>query len=334
MKKVISLIVISLMVFVSCVNQSQEESKIVYKAFDKTVCLKAEKHEVPPSLLYPRNMFLLDSVLVIYNEMMDTLFQVFHKETLNYKYSFGLKGGGPEDFHMLSSYLVGSDGQSAVVQDLNTLCRISLRDGRPSITKIPIPVQRDYYNGMVQLKDSILLCNADFSDAEPFMFIYPSRELSFKENTERFGGDMAALKDAYAFYTVARPEGDRFAVFYAYQRKYCIYSSEGKLLREVMLDIQPYESEVSVDSEKRYIHTISVFATDNCIYALNLDMTAPEIMEQKHFPSVQVFSWDGKPLTCYELDCMISCFTVDEAEKRIYGAFAEDEDAIYTFRME
>ena len=90
MKKVISLIVISLMVFVSCVNQSQEESKIVYKAFDKTVCLKAEKHEVPPSLLYPRNMFLLDSVLVIYNEMMDTLFQVFHKETLNYKYSFGM----------------------------------------------------------------------------------------------------------------------------------------------------------------------------------------------------------------------------------------------------
>lgn len=29
MKKVISLIVISLMVFVSCVNQSQEESKVV-----------------------------------------------------------------------------------------------------------------------------------------------------------------------------------------------------------------------------------------------------------------------------------------------------------------
>ena len=169
------------------------------------------------------------------------------------------------------------------------------------------------------------------------MFIYPNGETknwgSYPESAERFGGDLAALKDAYTGYTVASPKGDRFASFYAYLRQFRIFNSKGELLKAVTLNIDPCDAQVSADPEKRCIYPIAVYATDNYIYTLNLDMTAQEIGELKHFPSIQVFTWEGEPVAKYNLDCMISCFTIDEAAKCIYGMFVENEHTIYTFQM-
>lgn len=62
-------------------------------------------------------------------------------------------------------------------------------------------------------------------------------------------------------------------------------------------------------------------------------MTPEEIRERKACPSVQKFSWEGKPLKRLYLDRMISSFAIDEKEQTIYGVFAENEDEIYTFDM-
>lgn len=62
-------------------------------------------------------------------------------------------------------------------------------------------------------------------------------------------------------------------------------------------------------------------------------MTPQDIYARKQLPSLQLFSWGGKPLKQYKLDRYISTFTVDEDRQILYGVFAEDEGSIYTFNL-
>ena len=89
-----------------------------------------------------------------------------------------------------------------------------------------------------------------------------------------------------------------------------------------------------LEVENRYIYAIGAYATENYIYTLNLDMTPQDIYAGKYYPSLQVFSWEGKPLKKYKLNCYISAFTIDEASRTVYGVFAEDESSIYTFNLD
>ena len=112
-----------------------------------------------------------------------------------------------------------------------------------------------------------------------------------------------------------------------------IYGKDGELKRDVILDILPGQERPDVDDYLRFIHPISIYATDSYIYTLNLDMTTEEIENRKTTPNIQVFDWEGKPLTQYKLDCFINTFVVDEVANKIYGAFVEDEDHIYVFNL-
>ena len=60
-------------------------------------------------------------------------------------------------------------------------------------------------------------------------------------------------------------------------------------------------------------------------------MKPEEIYSRKSLPSIQVFSWEGKPLAQWFLDRFVSSFVVDDDRQTIYGVFAENEAEIYTF---
>ena len=105
------------------------------------------------------------------------------------------------------------------------------------------------------------------------------------------------------------------------------------MLHDIELNVLPGEQKVSLEAEKRYIHAIAIYATEDYIYTLNLDMTPQDIYARKQLPSLQLFSWGGKPLKQYKLDRYISTFTVDEDRQILYGVFAEDEGFIYTFNL-
>ena len=118
--------------------------------------------------------------------------------------------------------------------------------------------------------------------------------------------------------TVAKPDKSCFVSFYQHIRRFRIYGKDGELKRDVILDILPGQERPEVDDYLRFIHPISVYATDSYIYTLNLDMTTEEIENRKTTPNIQVFDWEGKPLTQYKLDCFINTFVVDEVANKIY----------------
>ncbi|MBU3853510.1 MAG: TolB-like 6-bladed beta-propeller domain-containing protein [Candidatus Paraprevotella stercoravium] len=332
MKRIVYLLFL-VMCISSCKNQKVDD---VYTAFPESHTLTAEIHQIPPIMLNPRGMYLLDSSLVVFNDGLDTCFQVFDRNSLEYRYSFGLKGNGPEDFNMPSGDVVYNRQGEVAILDVNMLKVISFKDGHPVVGTRKIPAQNSYYNGLISLNDSLFVCNGDFEDTKEFMFIHGDGTLELKvdypEGIDRFGS-ILQRNQAYEHMAVARPSGDRFASFYTFQRAFRIINEKGDILKNVTLAIEPFDEQIPVDDEQRRIHVLSVRATQDYIYTLNLDMTPEEIYQQKSFPSIQVYSWDGEPVKKYNLDRFISSFTIDESSQMIYGAFAEKEDEIYVFRM-
>lgn len=313
-----------------------KKSSSHYISFEQSKSLLSVSHKVPPIMLYPRNIYVCDDNLVVFNEGLDTLFQVFNLNDFSYKYSFGIKGHGPNDFIMPSVQAAKVSNTNISILDMKTIKNISFKDDKHIIRTESLDAPFEFLNGFVKLYDSLFCCDAGLEEEKEFMFINHDGSFEqwgeYPENTDRLGSTLAR-NQAYAKISVSKPDGSRFAAFYNSQRHFRIYDDSGKLLHDVYLDISPFEELPAKNPEERYIHTISAYATDKYIYTLNLDMKAEEIASQKCFPNIQVFSWNGKPLKQYSLDRFISSFTVCEKQNKIYGVFVDDDEHIYSFDM-
>lgn len=325
---------IFLFVILVCACCAQPNRNQTYTSFKETDTLMTATHPIPPIMLYPRGMFLEGDYLVVYNDKMDTCFQVFDRKNLQYLYSFGLLGGGPEDFQMPMPQVVGKNAAGTFIQDGNVLKLISFADGTPVISTHKLPLEQRVYNGLRMLADSSYVCEAGFEENKEYLFIHADGTSEYKvdypETEERFGS-LLARNQAYGRIEAVHPSGERFASFYSFDRRFRIIDRSGEILHDVTLDIAPREKQIPVEDRDRRIHTLSAYATENHIYTLNLDMKPEEIYAQKGLPSIQVFSWEGEPLAQWFLDRFISSFTVDEDSHTIYGVFAENEKEIYTF---
>lgn len=63
-----------------------------YVGFNEKRSVQAVKVEIPPVLLYPRALYLIDGKLIVFNEKTDTLFQMFSVPELHYLNQFGIRG--------------------------------------------------------------------------------------------------------------------------------------------------------------------------------------------------------------------------------------------------
>ena len=115
-----------------------------YSGFEQTISVKSTKIEIPPVLLYPRNLFLLKDRLIVLNEKTDTLFQVFSMPELEYQGQFGIKGEGPNDFHLPSIQAVSYTESGFILSDLNKLKAINWENSEPHITSTDMPYQFQY----------------------------------------------------------------------------------------------------------------------------------------------------------------------------------------------
>lgn len=323
-------------IFFCIVGCNQPNTSIHYNSFEEYDSLNAVSQEIPPVMLYPKNIFLCNNNIVVFNEKMDTIFQVFNQDNFSYKYSFGIRGQGPNDFILPSTQGVEITQKDFAILDVKTIKKISFKEDMPVIQTNLISAPFEYFNGFIKLSDSLYCCDAGFEEKHEFMFVYPNGSFQkwgeYPEDIERLGSRLAR-NQAYNKISVAKPDGKRFASFYCSQRRCRIYDDSGKLLYDILLDIPPFEELPNKESNERYIHTIAVYATEQCIYTLNLDMKVDEINARKKYPTIQVFSWDGKPLKQYWLNVFISAFTIDEERNMIYAIFAEDDSHIYRFKL-
>ena len=254
-------------------------------------------------LLYPRSLVLCDSNLIVFNEKMDTMFQCFHLPDLTFQYGFGTQGQGPNDFVLPSITPVKYQKNGFVMLDGINLKHISVEKDKAIVQTSTLNYGFNCFNDLISISDSSYCCNGGFENEKEFRFLYPDGNHEswgeYPETEERFGS-VLDRNQAYIKMTVAKPDKSCFVSFYQHIRRFRIYGKDGELKRDVILDILPGQERPEVDDYLRFIHPISVYATDSYIYTLNLDMTTEEIENRKTTPNIQVFDWEGKPLIQYK----------------------------------
>lgn len=136
-----------------------------YADFKDKAELKADRIEVPPVLLYPRSVYLLNDKLVVLNEKTDTVFSVYNLPECSYWGQFGQKGQGPEDFNLPLIYAVRTENDSFSLFDSDCLKTIVFEDNRFSVLSSKFPVENFVINNLVYLKDGAYVCSADLNQS-------------------------------------------------------------------------------------------------------------------------------------------------------------------------
>ena len=120
-------------------------------------------------------------------------------------------------------------GIRLTLSDLNKLKTVNWENTEPYITSTDMPYEFQYFNGLIELKDSLYCCNTEYGSEHELKFLYPDgnyEELGvYPEEVKPRFKDTLARNQAYNSLLAAKPDGTCVAVFYQYLRRYRIYNA-------------------------------------------------------------------------------------------------------------
>ncbi len=130
---------------------------------------------------------------------------------------------------------------------------------------------------------------------------------------------------------VVKPDKSKFAYFYTYFKFFRIHDRDGNLLKEVTVQVEPYNKEYEQDYEKSMQYYMSPRATDKYIYVMCLNLKGSERLVST--VELQIWDWDGSPIGKYTLDKAMYFYAISEKYGKLYGIHPLIEDTIYAFDL-
>lgn len=312
--------ILSLWGICSCTSQSEKQI-----ALPAVQSLAADSISIPPTLLAVTRMFVMKDMLVAYEAKQDSMFSFWKLPQCEFLFRNGVKGRGPTEFLTLDrTYGETLDGFQVFEMQTNRVKQVSVdASGRFQVSADKVlPTEKRMLNRFLFLKENTWCFLADDEDSEYTILkedgetisvgAYPKDLLPKRpEELNRF---------VYNKLTVANPSGDKFAAFYAYAKLCRIYSYEGELLQETLLE-KPTQS---VENRKACYASFP-YATDAYIYILTTGTDQQPVLE--------VWNWQAEPVARYGLDKTVSAFAVSEEHQTLYAVCNDVEGVIYTYKL-
>ena len=127
---------------------------------------------------------------------------------------------------------------------------------------------------------------------------------------------------------VARPDGERFAIFYVLFKRFRIFEANGTLLCDIAVEEPPFGNRFTTDYSVPYRYYYGYpQATQDCIYVTCMNTGD----EWKSNPCVelQVWDWSGTPIARYMLDHNIALIALSESANELYGMGYDGQLYVY-----
>lgn len=274
-------------------------------------------------LLSVTRLFVTGDLLVAYEETRDTLFSFWQLPDCRYLFRAGIRGDGPDDLLTLDrTFRATEEGFTAFELETSRMKEVAVDKAGHSLRVIstkPFDGGAGFLNRFIFLKDGHYCCVSNDEKHEYLLLdnqggvrpfgTYPEDLLPEKE------GDLNRF--VYNKLTVAAPSGEKFAAFYAYVKLCRMYDSEGRLLKETLLE-QP---RVADNGERQVYYVSYPCATDEAIYALT---------ESDGEPVLEVWDWDGKLTARYSLPYAFTALAYAPHDGFLYAVRAgEEKDLLY-----
>lgn len=331
----------SIFVFLVFITLScSKKNNTVYKVskFPDIQELIWETHTISNSILLPNTMFTTQNHLIVYKQKESYLFDIFNLEPLEYLYSAGTIGTGPDDFGSLDarSFIPQKNGFSVLEAGSHILKQIEITDKIKIVSAEKIFEEHSASNGFYPLANNKYIMYGNIEDPNEYYNFnknnkkmnafgeYPEWTKNFKP-FERF---LLGIKNC-----VAHPDGKLFAAFYGRMKHIRFYNNDGILLHDISVNTHPFINNISsLKPEELATFYLSPQATSKYIYVLccnkfsGKESTTP-------IQELQVWSWDGTPVKSYKLNKPVSLIAISEAQQKIYAINQDIDNQIYTYKL-
>ena len=337
--RVLCIIILLLSLCISC---NEKESTIRITSFPINESLKSDLIQVPPIIWAPTNMFITGNKLIVFQIKKDPVFDIFQLPECQYLFSGGAKGNGPPDFPpdiYTKSFIMSPNGFQVFFQGDKSLRNVVVEQDKLFRDNSNIDVDRldiNSYpvNGFLPINDSLFCYWSEFGSSTEYTMLntYTNKHFSFSNYPDWNNAniDKEKLPFLYIKNSIAKPDGERFMSFYAFIKHIRLFSNKGELLKEISVDIEPFNTLIEDDFDKRQISYFAYpQATDKYIYAFCKNTNE----KTRKNTELQVWDWNGNPIAKYQLDKELTYFTISEDFKKIYAVNYENEDVIYTYEL-
>lgn len=340
MKKI--LLVLSLSVtLLSCENKTSTHVR-TFDLPEIAEYLKADIKNSEVTILNSTGMAICDDYLVILDDTQTDLFKVYKLPELDYLYSWGAQGKGPEEFiRVHGASLRGYKNQLELVDNRQIKIFKILDDRMVMIEKIETPILENPVNGMQRVSDSMFFADNVMSDPshEHIMLNLKSTEIGVKFG--RYPTIGATIPDAiqnYRLFTkwvASNPDLGRFVAFYQHLGMIKIYDRDGQLMQEISIN-DPELEKVSTEPnvENKMYFAIS-YATENYVTIFRVNKTESELASEidNFKPELLIWDWDGNFIGHCRLDMPVTRYSISEKHQALYGVFPLKENEIFRFDL-
>ncbi len=311
--------------------------------FPSQVELKSKSISIPPKIFAQLSSIIVHNNLLISIEPNnDTIFSVFELPGCKYVASFGINGRGPNEFNR-------PDARNAV-STKNGICFKDLSDRfidldltsftknksfKSHITKLPGEIEA--LNNGFRLNDSII-CGMPYvggKDNKPYI-----RYNINSKKVESFGTwpslypkvNDELLWLIYPGRSRVKPDQSMFVTFMFNIKMFRIYKNTGQLYKEIIMETQDNFFEGQWIRSYPVTYYTCVRVTDKYIYALNASCIGPEMPKKN--PTLEIWDWNGNPVTKIQLDIPVSQFDIANDGKILYCIDWSTMDRIFTYNLE
>lgn len=300
----------------------------------EAVPLACETVETEVAALVPRGVFVVDGKLGIYKDREEYLFDFYSLSDFKYLCSTGRKGQGPDDFLGLESrnFEVSDTAFSALEHmswRVKTMTLVS--DSALQVIGVSEPLEATGAINMFHRLDSLHYLSLGSTSNQKEFCIYDLSDGSAHEvgefpqwmDAENEAGEMPRQL-SYGKFLAVSPDGNKFVAFYWHFDHVRFFDRDCRELTCVTADHE-IDKKQEVGGRLLPACYYGAKAVGDKIYALHADSDSTRLLE--------VWDWNGRPISVYRLDRPVTVMTVDTETRRLIAKDAEHCNEIYLYEL-
>lgn len=352
--KAIFLFVVIYFLTSSCVRVEEKKTNIIQKYFpDSCITLSLEKKKLPINLIYPTDIQVVDTFLLVFQHHNENIIQAYSTLSLKYLGSFLKKGSGPNEvmvFGLISQSYTEYGNPKLVIQSYPNYIGIlnikqSIESGKAVFDKkykFETVLGKDLFlaSHSVYILDSVnLMMTKDplrsgiKKDNNFFWEFYNSKKdiITRKLKYENFPFMNSFLKESYRS---LNPDRSKVVLFYRFFDMVSIVDLKSGQVVQLIPSGKSIDPNKVRDIDLRCLYYKMGKCTNDYIlglYAGGLSVLKEDnpIFNKNCF--LRIYNWNGDLLYNYPFKSNIRMFTIDESQRFIYAV--TDSDSIIRYDL-
>jgi len=357
MKKVADLYIVLFLLLCACVSYNEEErtaKKVSFKDFGPVEKILGESI-IQNDYNINRQVYVMDTLLLLMTQSGKYFFNVYHKNTLEYQGSFGVRGEGPEEWRMIyftGQFEIATSGISIWISEYHRgfVSKVNITKTLKNLSPYPVIEQTININGktfpfldMIYVNDEKLISKCWIYEQgyvriklfDPKSNKVKKSELFPKiKNVERLSADM--INNIYTATLSKHPSKNLFVqATYIFDR-IDIFDEDLDLVRSIVDGNNwrdDYYDAKEIDIESDFISDKvegynNISLTERFIFAIDAKNKINQVDGSVVGKIIKVFDWEGNPVCLMKTTDNIFGISVDEEEGFLYATDMENEKVL------